>query len=85
MDRQGPASIRRAARVATNVVAGLRGMPADLFAAQVLQLFHQKMAAADAVPCAYLKDSVCFRHTVRSIPLKPEVDAAAPCFGRGAA
>ena len=63
--------------VATNVVAGLRGMPADLFAAQIVQLFHQKMAAADAVPCAYLKDSVCFRHTVRSIPLKPEVDAAA--------
>ena len=42
-----------------------------------MSLMKQKMAVADAVPEAFLKDSICFRHTVRQVPLKPEVDATA--------
>ena len=37
----------------------------------------EKMAVADAVPEAFLKGSICFRHNVRQVPLKPEVDAKA--------
>ena len=56
-------------------------MPASLFASGVISLFKQKMAVADAVPEAFLSDSICFRHIVRQVPLRPEVDAkAAPAL-----
>ena len=42
-----------------------------------MSLMKQKMAVADSVPEAFLKESICFRHTVRQVPLKPEVDATA--------
>ena len=35
------------------------------------------MMVADALSEGFLKDSICFRHTVRQVPLKPEVDAKA--------
>ena len=63
--------------VATDLLPGVRGMPTSLFAGSVVSLFKQKMAVADAVPEAFLKDSICFRHNVRQVPLKPEVDAKA--------
>ena len=67
--------------VATALLPGVRGMPTSLFSASIISLLKQKMAAADAVSVGYLKDSVCFRHTVRQVPLKPEVDAkAAPAL-----
>ena len=39
-------------------------------------MFKQKMAVADAVQCAFLKDSLSFKMRVRQVPLKPEVDPA---------
>lgn len=63
--------------VATAIVPGVRGMPASLFSDDIIKLFKQKMAVADAASEAFLKDSVCFRYTVRQVPLKPEVDAKA--------
>ena len=63
--------------VSSAIVPGLRGMPEKLFAAPLGVLFKQKMAAADAVSVGYFRDSVCFKHTVRRIPLKPVVCAAA--------
>ena len=52
-------------------------MPPSLFASNVISLFKQKMAAADAVSVGFFRESVCFKHTVRRIPLKPVVSAAA--------
>ena len=63
--------------VSTAIVPGVRGMPATLFSNDIIGLFKQKMAVADAASEGYLKDSVCFRYTVRQVPLKPEVDAKA--------
>ena len=54
-----------------------RGMPSSLFAGSVISLLKQKMMVADALSEGFLKDSICFRHTVRQVPLKPEVDAKA--------
>ena len=63
--------------VSTALLPGVRDMAASLFASSLMSLMKQKMAVADAVPEAFLKDSICFRHTVRQVPLKPEVDATA--------
>ena len=52
-------------------------MPTDLFAAHLVSIFIQKMAVADSLSVGYLKDSVCFQHTVRRIPVKPEVSCIA--------
>ena len=49
----------------------VRGMPDDLFSADIIGLFKQKMDTADAVSYLYLKSSVCFKYTVRQVPLKP--------------
>jgi hypothetical protein len=63
--------------VSSAIAPGMRGMPTDLFAAPIVSLFMQKMAAADAGAVGYLKDSVCFKHTVRAIPVKPSVSCIA--------
>ena len=63
--------------VSTSVQPGVRGMPSSLVSDAIISLFKQKMAVADAVTESFLKDSVCFRYTVRQLPLKPEVDAKA--------
>lgn len=63
--------------VQTALLPGVRGMPASLVDSGIISLLKQKMAVADAVPEAFLKDSVCFRRNVRQVPLKPEVDAKA--------
>ncbi len=63
--------------VSTSILPGVRGMPISLFASTIISMFKQKMAVADAVSESFLKDSLCFRHTVRQVPLKPEVDAKA--------
>ena len=61
--------------VSSALVPGVRGMPQSLFAPVLINLFKHKMAQADAVSCAYFKDSVCHKHTVRKVPLKPDVDS----------
>ena len=60
--------------VSTTLVPGVRGMPLSFFSPRIAALFKAKMAAADAVSCSFLKDSLCFKHNVRKVPLKPEVD-----------
>ena len=57
-------------------VGNLRGMPLSLFAPGIIGMLKQKMAVADAVPCAFMKDSLSFKMRVRQVPLKPEVDPA---------
>ena len=61
--------------VSTSLQPGVPGTPSSLVSPAVISLFKQKMAVADAVSEGLLKDSVCFRYTVRQLPLKPEVDA----------
>ena len=63
--------------MSTALLPGVRDIAASLFASSVMSLMKQKMAVADSVPEAFLKDSICFRHTVRQVPLKPEVDVTA--------
>ena len=63
--------------MSTALLPGVRGMPSSLFAGSVISLLKQKMMVADALSEGFLKDSICFRHTVRQVPLKPEVDAKA--------
>ena len=62
--------------VSTALVPGVRGMPLSLFTPHIAALFKAKMAAADAVSVSFLKDSLCFKHNVRQVPLKPQVDPA---------
>ena len=60
----------------STAVGNLRGMPLFLFTPGIIGMFKQKMAVADAVPCAFMKDSQSFKMRVRQVPLKPEVDPA---------
>ena len=60
----------------STAVGNLRGMPLSLFSPDIIGMFKQKMAVADAVQCAFLKDSLSFKMRVRQVPLKPEVDPA---------
>ena len=58
--------------VSSVLVPNVRGMPINLFSPSIILLLKQKVAAADAVSYSYLKDSVCFKFTVRQVPLKPD-------------
>jgi hypothetical protein len=58
--------------VSTALVLSVRGMPAQLFSKRLVRILKLKMAVADAVSYSYFKDSVCFKFTVRQVPLKPD-------------
>ena len=62
--------------VSTAMLPGVRGMPLSFFSPRITALFKAKMAAADPLSVSFLKDSLCFKHNVRKLPLKPDVDAA---------
>ena len=58
--------------ISTALIPTVRGMPAELFAPDIVALLKQKMAAADGVGFSYFKNSVCHKYNVRQVPLKPD-------------